>query len=201
MHTPAFFDAVPKIRVYDPLAEFLGAAEDGIMEYGYLDAVKLAGHSCPTVAATYWMTSLALQALYPDRLPERGNIRVAFRKPFEEGVTGVMANVAGLLTGAAAEGGFKGIAGAFDRRDKLFYANELPGEIRFTRLDSGMSVCTSVNMQPLPASPRMLELLPKCRHGRAGSEEIAEFRELWQARVKSLLLDHAEDDQVFTVIR
>lgn len=33
--------------MYDPLAEFLGAAEGGLIEYGYADAVKLAGHSCP----------------------------------------------------------------------------------------------------------------------------------------------------------
>jgi len=32
----------------DPLAELLGAAEGGIVEYRYADAVKLAGHSCPT---------------------------------------------------------------------------------------------------------------------------------------------------------
>lgn len=51
MHYPAFFDDVPAIRLYDPLAEFLGAVDDGVIEYRYLDAVKLAGHSCPTVAS------------------------------------------------------------------------------------------------------------------------------------------------------
>ena len=51
MKYPAFFDEVPSISLYDPLAEFLGAAEDGILQYGYVDAVRLAGHSCPTVAS------------------------------------------------------------------------------------------------------------------------------------------------------
>ena len=116
MNHPAFFDAVPTIRLRDPLAEFLGATTDGVLEYGYLDAVKLAGHSCPTVASAYWMTYRALRALYPDSLPERGNIRVEFSKAFAEGTTGVIANIVGLLTGAAGEGGFKGIGGRFDRR-------------------------------------------------------------------------------------
>ena len=50
MQHPAFFDKVKPIVLYDALAEFLGAAQAGRVEYGYLDAVKLAGHSCPTVA-------------------------------------------------------------------------------------------------------------------------------------------------------
>lgn len=51
MNYPDFFDAVPRISLYDPLAEFLGATEQGILQYGYFDAVPLAGHSCQTVAA------------------------------------------------------------------------------------------------------------------------------------------------------
>jgi hypothetical protein len=199
MHYPAFFDEVAAIRLHDPLAEFLGAVEDGILEYRYLDAVKLAGHSCPTVASAYWMTHRALRALYPESLPERGNIRVEFGKEADDGVTGVIANVIGLLTGAAADGGFKGIAGAFDRRDKLFFAADIASEIRFTRLDTGQAVETAVNMQPVPAVPRIWELLPKCRNGSASPAETAEFRQLWQQRVRALLLDHAEDAQVFVI--
>lgn len=199
MHYPAFFDDIPAIRLYDPLAEFLGAVDDGVIEYRYLDAVKLAGHSCPTVASAYWMTHCALRALYPDGLPERGNIRVEFGKQADDGVTGVIANVVGLLTGAAADGGFKGIVGAFDRRDKLFFAADITSEIRFTRLGNGKVVEMAVNMQPVPASPRIWELLPKCRNGSASVAETSEFRQLWQERVRALLLDHAEDAQVFAI--
>ena len=39
---PDFFAAVPRLAVRDPLAEFLGAAEGGVLEYGYADAVRLA---------------------------------------------------------------------------------------------------------------------------------------------------------------
>ncbi len=69
MQTPAFFDAVASIGVADPLAELLGAAEGGRIEYRYLDAVKLAGHSCPTVAGAWLMTRTALARLYPDGAP------------------------------------------------------------------------------------------------------------------------------------
>lgn len=51
MNYPPFFADIPKIVMRDPLAALLGAAQDGVIEYAYLDAVKLAGHSCPTVAA------------------------------------------------------------------------------------------------------------------------------------------------------
>ena len=49
MEYPEFFNDVPGIVVCDPLAGFLGATKDGLIEYRYIDAVKLAGHSCPTV--------------------------------------------------------------------------------------------------------------------------------------------------------
>ena len=61
MNFPEFFESAPRITVRDPLARFLGAAEDGIIEYTYSDAVKLAGHSCPTVASAYLMTRTAMR--------------------------------------------------------------------------------------------------------------------------------------------
>jgi hypothetical protein len=94
----------------DPAA-LLGAAENGLVEYSYTDAVKLAGHSCPTVAGAYLMTFRALAKLYPDCPPERGAIRVELHAAQADGTAGVTAAVAGLLTGAAGEG-FKEWAGA-----------------------------------------------------------------------------------------
>jgi hypothetical protein len=52
---PDFFSDAPRIAVRDPLAEFLGAADGGVIEYRYADVVKLAGHSCPTVASAFLM--------------------------------------------------------------------------------------------------------------------------------------------------
>lgn len=199
MSHPDFFDAVPTISLYDPLAEFLGATEGGILQYGYFDAVRLAGHSCPTVASAYWMTYKALASLYPDAMPERGDILVEFSQGSTSGVTGVIANVVSMLTGATADTGFKGLAGRFDRRDRLFFAVEMPGEMRFTRLDTNQAVNTAANLQRVPASPRMPALIASCLANRATPAEAAEFRQLWQERVRSVLLDHGDDPEVFVV--
>ena len=124
MPYPEFFDAAPRIAVRDPLAAFLGAADGGVIEYGYPDVVRLAGHSCPTVASAYWTTFMALKALYSEALPERGNVRVEFRQKSTDGVCGVIANVANLLTGAGNNAAFKGIGGRFDRRNKLLFESD-----------------------------------------------------------------------------
>jgi hypothetical protein len=199
MRYPDFFNDVPRITLYDPLAEFLGAADEGVFEYSYLDAVRLAGHSCPTVASAYWATCLALASLYPGATPVRGDIRVEFDQESSSGVIGVMANVASMLTGAMAESGFKGIGGRFVRREKLLFAVEMPGEMRFTRLDTKQAVQVKINLQRVPASPRLPRLMSNCLANTASPEEVAEFRQLWQARVRSLLLEHGDDSEVFVV--
>lgn len=199
MKYPAFFDEVPAITLSDPLANFLGAAEGGMLEYRYIDAVKLAGHSCPTVASAYWMTYLALKALYQEQMPERGNIHVEFKRGINEGTTGVIANVVGMITGAAADNGFKGLSGTFDRRSKMVFEVEMQTEIRFTRLDTRVSVVTSVDMHPVPTAPGLMQLMSRYLNGTIGEAEKSEFRQLWQARVRILLLDHGQDARVFTV--
>lgn len=199
MKYPEFFDAVPKIELYDPLAEFLGAAEKGILQYGYIDAVKLAGHSCPTVASAYWSTCKALALLYPDTVPVRGEIKVEFSEDITTGVTGVIANVVSMLTGAMSENGFKGIGGRFDRREHLFFSTGIQGEMRFTRLDTNQSVQVASNLQHVPSSPRVPVLIAGCIRNTATREEVAEFRHLWQERVRRILLEHRDDPAVFVV--
>ncbi len=200
MNYPGFFDEVPRIDVYDPLAEFLGATPDGIFQYGYFDAVRLAGHSCPTVASAYWSTYKALAFLYPHAMPVRGEIRVEFSQDSSSGVTGVIANVVSMLTGAMSDNGFKGIGGRFDRRKRLFFAVEMQSEMRFTRLDTNQSVQVVANLQRIPASPRLPTLMASCIANTATQAEVAEFRQLWQERVRSILLDHGDDPAVFVVI-
>ena len=199
MKHPQFFDAVPKISLYDPLAEFLGAADDGVLEYGYFDAVRLAGHSCPTVASAYWSAHKALDFLYPEAIPVRGDIRVEFSQDSTSGVAGVIANVTSMLTGATSDNGFKGIGGRFDRRDRLFFSVEMQGEMRFTRLDTNQAVLMKTNLQRVPASPHLPGLMASCIANTASPSEIAEFRQLWQARVRSILLEHGDDPEVFVI--
>ncbi|NMM28781.1 MAG: hypothetical protein HHJ12_16200 [Glaciimonas sp.] len=187
MHYPAFFDEVRKITVYDPLAEFLGAVEGGVIAYSYADAVKLAGHSCPTVAGAYLMTLKGLTSLYGNDLPQRGGIRVDFRNALQSGVTGVMANVVSLITGAASDSGFKGIAGRFDRRDLLFFDVALDGEIRFQRTDTGASVVVSYHSDIVASNPAVMRLMQKVLGGAAEEQEQREFANLWQERVRHIL--------------
>lgn len=199
MNYPGFFDDVPNIILQDPLAEFLGATDKGIVEYSYLDAVKLAGHSCPTVAGAYLMTRKALANLYGDEAPVRGAIKVEFRDGQADGVTGVIANVVSLLTGAAQSGGFKGIAGKFDRRDLLHFNAGITAEIRYTRLDSGMNVAVSYRPELVPPLPAMKELMQKFMAGIASAEERIEFGLLWQERVKRILIDNAGNPDLVIV--
>ncbi len=199
MRLPDFFDRVPGLTVHDGLAETLGAAEGGILEYGYADAVRLAGHSCPTVAGAYWLTLRALSALYPNSLPERGGVRVAFRGDVRQGVNGVVACVVQLLTGAADESGFKGLFGRHARSGLQHFAPDLPMALRFTRIDTGAAVDAEADLAMLPQDPELIELLGRCGHRRCDDASLLRLGELWQRRVEHLLLDLAYDDGVFVI--
>lgn len=192
MQYPSFFDTARKITVYDPLAELLGAVDNGVIEYSYVDAVKLAGHSCPTVAGAYLMTLKALASLYGDGLPQRGGVMVALRNPLQSGVTGVIANVVSLITGATSDSGFKGLAGQFDRRNLLSFETAMDGEIRFQRTDTGAGVTVSYHPDIVASSPGVMQLMQKVLGGTAEDQEKREFAQRWQERVQHIL--EAVDD-------
>jgi hypothetical protein len=199
MRFPAFFSQVPRLRVHDPLAEALSSAEGGLLEYGYEDAVRLTGHSCPTVASAYWLTLRALRLLYPDTLPERGGVRVEFRDDPRDGITGVVATVVQMLTGAAGHSGFKGLAGQHRRSGLVRYAPDLPLAMRFIRLDNRLAVDAWADLSLLPEEPAMGPLVERYGRGRLSVDERALLGQLWQARVKRLLLDLAFDDGMFVL--
>ncbi|QPT39043.1 Uncharacterised protein [Oligella ureolytica] len=186
MSFPAFFEQVPTISLRDPLAEFLGAAEQGVIQYTYSDIVKLAGHSCPTVAGAYLMTVKALQKLYGSDLPERGNIQVEFKNDLLEGVTGVMANVVSMITGATTDNGFKGLKGKFDRRNLLHFNRAINGAIKFTRLDSGANVTVDFNSSVVPAPADLMPNLLASLEDDTPIEGKQAFAKAWQERVKQI---------------
>lgn len=199
MLLPEFFARIPTITLRDPLAELLGAAEGGLIEYAFADAVKLAGHSCPTVAGAWLMSFRALLALYGDEIPVRGNIAVALHENLDSGVAGVIASVATLLTGAAGDGGFKGLGGRHVRRGLLrFGAAEVAG-MRFRRLDTGAAVDCVFRPQLVPADPMLGELLPGIVNGTANAAETRRFGQLWQDRVQRLLIDHGDDPAIVEI--
>lgn len=192
MAFPEFFQLVPGITLRDRLADTLGAATDGVIEYHYSDAVKLAGHSCPTVAGAWLMASRALAALYPDSLPLRGDIRVELRGAQDAGTVGVVGTVLGLITGAASDGGFKGLGGQHVRRDLLKFGVDIAAEARFTRLDSGASVLVDYHPEAVPPSPELAPLMARVVGGVADAAERTTFGQLWQARVRRILLQESD---------
>ena len=198
MNYPAFFDQAPAVVMHDGLAEFLGACSDGLITYRYIDAVRLAGHSCPTVAGAYLMTRRALALLYPDQVPERGAIRVRFSNQIDEGVTGVIGSVVSLITGATGPGGFKGIGHDFRRQNLMYFSCAVEGEVHFERSDNGASVHMAMHMNTVKGNPRTNALLGKILKGEASPQERLEFADLWQERVKYILIDHSDDPELIT---
>ena len=199
MRTPAFFDAVAPIIVVDPLAALLGAAEGGAIEYRYLDAVKLAGHSCPTVAGAWLMTARALRRLHGDERPQRGAIRVEVRKPRDEGVAGVVGSVAGLVTGAAGDGGFKGIAGRHARRDLLAYGASIDGDLRFSRTDTGAAIQAAFHPEVVARPADLRERMQAALDTGANREARRAFADAWQEWVRRILVEHANDPALVTL--
>jgi len=136
-----FFDDIEKIIVVDDLARFLGVNEDGVIDIGYPDIVKSAGHSCGTVAGAYLIALKGLKALYGEELPKRGDIKVELKKSPTEDNTGVVGCVLSNITGATTDYGFGGIPGGkYNRRDLLFYEADIDTDVRFTRLDTGKTI-------------------------------------------------------------
>lgn len=188
MEYPKFYNSVEPFILKDELSNFLGATKDGIVEINYLDCVKLASHSCPTVASSFVVAKVALKELFNNELPQRGNIKVEIKEPKGAGVAGVIGNVVGYICGANDDGGFVGIGGRFNKRDLLTFGNsDVTGDIRVTRLDNSKSITLTIDTSKVPGNPKMKELMQKSLMGSATKEEQEEFQNLWQARVEYIL--------------
>jgi len=186
MTYPDFFNTIEKIKLKDDLSNFLGATEDGIIEFSYIDVVKTAGHSCPTVLGAYLMTLEGLKALYKDELPKRGEIKIEYSEKIEDGVAGVIANVMTNITGATVNTGFKGIMGLFSRNSLMAFESDINSSVRFTRRDTNESVDVIYDPSSIGADSMMRELMQKSISRTATVEEEKEFGRLWQQRVEDI---------------
>ncbi len=184
MQYPDFFKNIENIKLQDSLSDFLGTFKDGVVEFSYLDVVKSAGHSCPTVAGAYLTTLYGLKALYKDELPQRGNIRVDFKESQTDGVAGVIALVITNITGATTDFGFKGIGGNFNRTNLMFFNQDIKSSVRFTRLDNNRSVDVTYNPNSIPPLESQQSLMQKIMQGIATPSEKRAFGEAWQDRVR-----------------
>lgn len=183
---PNFYDTIENIKVIDPLSNALGAFENGVYEFNYIDVVKSAGHSCPTVAGAYIITSVALKTLYPDELAVRGNIKIEFEDSMEKGVAGVIANVVSQITGATNQSGFKGLQGKFARHSLMHFNSDIQSSARFTRLDNSKSVDVFYDPSSVLPNPDIQVIMQKMAQGTASNDEAKEFGILWQDRVKRI---------------
>ena len=197
MNYPRFFDEIESIKLKDPLAEILGAFSNGEYEISYLEVVKGAGHSCPTVAGAYLMTLQALKALSPASRALRGDIEVFFKEDLEDGVAGVIGNVVSYITGATDKSGFKGLGGRFARHS-LMHFNSVIGSAsaRFCVKSSGKCVDVFYDPSSIPADAAMQPLMQRIMQGTASKEEKERFGELWQERVANIF---ANSHKVITI--
>ena len=201
MNYPLFFKQVPTITLQDNLAQFLGTFEDGVVEFSYLDIVKSAGHSCPTVAGAYLMTLNGLQTLYPNELPKRGEIIIEFKENQNSGVAGVIGAVIANITGATTDYGFAGINGKFNRKSLMFFEREISSNARFTRVDTQESVDIFYDASSVKPDERQASLMKKLISDKATQEERALFAKLWQKRVEDIFANAQNVIKVQTVYK
>lgn len=192
----AFYEDVEPIRLREPLAEFLGAVNEGEeFIFTYADAVKLAGHSCPAVSGAYKITQKALAALYAKETPVRGEISVRVLGGVDNGANGPVSQVISLITGAAPETGFSGLGQKFQRKNKLVFdeTDQEPNAFVFTRGDNKKSVKVIYHPENIPQRDEdMSELFTKCIVETATQKQKEKFKEIWQSRVKAVLFEEAE---------
>ena len=154
MKYPDFFNKVETIILQDKLALTLGALEDGEVEFCYLDVVKSAGHSCPTVAGAYLSLLVGLKELYKDGTPQRGEISVCFKEDSTDGVAGVISMVVSQITGATEHLGFKGLGGGkFARHSLMKFNQDIKSSMQLTRTDTNKTVDILYNPSQIDGQP------------------------------------------------
>jgi len=186
MNYPEFFNTIETIKLKDPLSNLLGTFENGLVEFSYLDVVKNAGHSCPTVTGAYLLALEGLKELYKNELPTRGEIFVSFKEDASEGVAGVIANVLSHITGATEILGFKGLNGNFVRHDLMKFDDSINSSIKLQRLDTGKSVELIYNPSSIDQNPQIPQLMQEIMQNKATIEDKKTFGILWQERVENI---------------
>jgi len=191
-----FYDDVEPIKLKEPLAEFLGAIDEGEeFIFTYTDAIKLAGHSCPAVSGTYKITQKAFKSLYGNEIPVRGEISVRILGSVEYGANGPISQVISLITGAAPETGFAGLGDKFVRKNGLIFdkKNEERNAFVFTRMDNNKSVKINYHPEKIPSDEDMSTLFRKCMVGTATKKQEEDFKKMWQERVRIVLFEEVKD--------
>lgn len=184
---------VPPIMMREPFLEMLGQIE-GPLAYYYEEAVKFTGHSCGAVSGAWTITRKALEALYPNETPVRGQIKITAPGAEDEWVVGVFGEVMSYITGAAPNTGFpgQGFGQKYNRKNLITYKEEItnlePPKMvwTFERIDTGKKVNVRYvvsNVQPQP-TPKQKEMAAKMAEGTVTLEEAREWQAYWNARAE-----------------
>ncbi|VAX11840.1 hypothetical protein MNBD_GAMMA26-2566 [hydrothermal vent metagenome] len=191
MSETLMFPRKPVIHLYDPLGDLLGAG-DGVFSYTFDDVAKMSGHACPTVVGGFLLVKRAVEELWGDDMPQRGDIRVTVYGAQNEGTNGPISQVFTLLTGAAADNGFHGLGGQFARCGLLqFHSGDSYADhgFRFERISTGDSVTLIYDPSGILPAPTMGEDLGNILGGFANEETVKRFRDAWRERVLRILED------------
>jgi hypothetical protein len=205
---------VPPIMMYEPYFIEMFGQTDRDVPYNYEEAVKLAGHSCGATSSAWEIAKKALEILYPDETPVRGNIMVYAPGAEDEWNIGVIGEVITYITGAAPHTGFSGAEFAngwpsppntqssgdpvYKRRNKMVYTEEAVGTWppngmiwKFVRLDNDEQVCVRFNYVGSagifpPASPDWVVLGARIASGdeTLTAEEIESYISWWNVRTE-----------------
>lgn len=192
---------VDPIEIRDPVAEALGVLEPGDpFVITYADAVKEAGHSCPTASGAYRIVQLGLDAVYPDSYPVRSEVEVQAAGPRDDAAYGVMGRIISYVTGATEDDGFGGLAGGYGgRRDLLHFDAFDPDTVeptfRFRRTDTDETIEVTYHVGDVPDGDTAVGNLRLILDGSASDEQRAAFADAWHRRVQVVL----GDDSLFTL--
>ena len=96
--------------------------------------------------------------------------------------------------------GFRRLAGRFARDDRLRFGVPMTGEIRFTRLDTGKAVELVHRPQAVPRPATLSALMHKALTPGADMATRKAFADVWQGWVRTMLVEHADDPALISVV-
>lgn len=186
MNTPTFY-ATSSIKLYEPLYDLFGVNKNAHVEFTFEDAVKIAGHACPTVAGAFLLAYHGARKLYEGETPIRGSFQLLFKEDESVGVTGVISTIMGSILGASGIGGFKGLGGQFARNNRVLYNQSISSQVAILRTDTNAIVYLDYHPELIPLHQETSQLLSKILNDQATLSEKSTFQKLWNQRLEAIL--------------
>ena len=179
-----FYSEVPPIVIIEKEGVKVGSLNPGdVLQINLTDIAQYTGHICPSVAAGFLLTKMALDELFPNETPERGNIRIAAMAPND------LVNVAAYVVGIRP-------ADMLSENPDLIIDKGLKPEekgkivLLFQRKDSGKMVKAYFNKMELLTPEDKKTIMPyrkKYKEGKVTEEEIITTGKYIQTVVKRLV--------------